>query len=309
MIPLCRMLLGLLALVASGTGEDAKPEAPKLLTRFFRVKPGFAEPASKIEQPLILDGLQDNETTRASSAREFFEARGVTFPPGADAVFYLQPSLMGVTNTAENILKVAEVLRIAGLDAEVPTLRVDVRVVEYPPEVEEKLTGKMTFPALRKALGKDLKTVCISSAVTMAGNRNTSDTMTRQISSERAAGKAPAKAEDATAWPPAPGVDRTVLEVEPNLSLDEKQVDLHLSFRHATSAKAGQPALVLDFTAITSIEMSAIHKVKDFTVVDEKAGVRHYAVLVRCDLLDRQGRPRERRGEQVEKPGKAPEKK
>jgi hypothetical protein len=297
-IPFC-LMFGFSTLLGCGEAQDAKEvaepkaaapkaEPGKMLTRFFRVVPTWGDlPAEKEPFPLILDGLEDNPTTRTSDARPFFEARGVAFPPEATAVYYRHASILRVTNTAENLAKVGEVMNLVQNDEPLSMVRVEVRVVEYPMEVEDRLEGNGSLAALQQKLG--LKVVCASSVLTKSGNRALGVLDGAETNGR---GKLPKELRD---WPPPADVECALLEVEPNILFNRDSTEAQLSFRYAAPAKRGQPAFRVEVATNFNIPDGKIVKLQAFTVRDAKQPPRHYAVLGRFEVMDGHGRTGEER--------------
>ncbi len=267
--------------------EPAKANVEnQLFTRFFRISTSFCCPETEETEkelfPLILDGLEDNEKTRTNNARKFLEERGVKFPPGSAAVYYQHAAILGITNTAENIRKTADIFRDQEAEFQVRMILIEIRVVEYQPEVEEHLNTTGTFQTLEKKYDGAIKTLCISSLITKSGNRALA-----QFDGAHTKSKASLKQSKDESWPPPAGMERSIFEVEPVIGRDGKTVDMQMSFKYA--ARSGVRVELL--TNVT-VEDGQIFKAKTFTVGEEKNAVpslKHCAVLVSCQIVDGRG--------------------
>jgi hypothetical protein len=189
-----------------------------------------------IDLPFILDGLEDNEFTRTSDFRGFLETNGVTFPRGAAAIYYPQAGLLGLKNTAENIRKVCEIMKILDLGQTV-LLRIEVRVMEYRPDVETKLAGQGTFADLEARLGDSVKTVCISSVIMGSGQHAEGRLDSDNAKPSGVTGppsKAKRAAVESETWPPPANVQRALLGIEATLMAVDKRsepyADIHIDF-------------------------------------------------------------------------------
>jgi general secretion pathway protein D len=113
-----------------------------LITRSYRVPPGFLEnapagpaagaaPADPFAAPAGaagaggFTGLQ----IRRLGAREFLEGRGVPFPEGASASYVSAANLLVVTNTAENLLSVDELVESA-ISSSPRQVKIEVKMIE-----------------------------------------------------------------------------------------------------------------------------------------------------------------------------------
>ena len=303
-------LLGIAALLVAlvpqiSPAEDVKPE-DKLLTRYFWI-PSSLFPAveeSEDKWPLILDGLEDDEATQTNNARKFLDAVGVAFPPGAAAVYYNHASLLGVKNTAENIRKVAEIIKV-DYGEESKMLSIEVRVVEYTPDVEAKLGGRCTFAELEVKLGASVKTVCVSSVITKSGQRATGR-LDSGSAKTNAAPKQNVKTkpavEESEAWPPSAGVQRALLEVEPTLMARKEEADMQILFRYAAPAGSGQPTMRTEVSTNFSIKDGCLLVLKTFTVSDSantRPDPRRYAVVVGFNIENAEGKTMEKVREEI----------
>jgi hypothetical protein len=267
-----KTILLLLMLVAVVRADEP------MLTKFFRVEPSLTRSGTKEDfqaMPLIKDGLEQVDLAQSTDSKEFFEARGVSFPPGASAKYHKDALLLEVTNTAENLKKVVEFMRIGRFGDDVKSLRVETHIVELPPEIATKLRTAIPLPDFQKEYGNRVKYVSTSGIMTRSANRAFAETESAEPFSR--------KRED---WPPPRGVERTVLEVSPILSRDEAHMDVELNLRHASPAGGGQPPILVNLATNVTLPDEHVINVKSFTVRDPKSGIRQYAVLVSCTLLD-----------------------
>ena len=278
------------ALLAILKAEEPAPyEGNEMRTRAFMITImtlcfPHADKAETAVKSLVRDGLEDSEQTRAYNARPYIEALGVEFPPGASALYGLSGSILIVTNTKENIKKIADIVLKRNAELWGRMIRIEVRVVEFPPEMEEQLNAKSTFQSLEKNLGPALKTLCVSSVVTKSGNRAQSQADGAHTNSLGT--KKPSKDEG---WPPPIGAERALLEVEPVVGPDGKCVDMQIAFHYASKTIPTR----LELTTNITVEDGRIFKVKTFTINDAKTPAnppRRCAVLVGCQLVDQRGR-------------------
>lgn len=320
--PLFRLsAIVIFALLAAFTprlsAADAQKADGELLTRYFRIAPSFltsgtkeGDGESRFGKAIILDGLEDNEMTRTSSARQLLEASGVTFPPGAAAVYYPHASLLGVKNTAENIRKIAEIVELGEL-GEPPLLYIEVRIMEYTPDVETKLAGRGAFADLEAKLGESVKTVCISSVLTKSGQRaegRLDSGIAKPNSAQKPSSTAKKAVEESENWPPPAGMQRALLEIEathmpPDFS-GADYADMQIRFQYAAPAGSGQPAMRSEVSTNLAIKDGFILVAKKFTISDpanKHPAPRRYAVLVSFQKVNAEGKTKEQLGEEIAK--------
>jgi hypothetical protein len=261
-----------------------------MFTRFFLLPSAIwaGEPKDENLFAPILNGFEKDQMKRSRNAQPYFTKREIAFPPGASAVYYERASTLGVTNTAENIARLARLLgpekatRLTGIHSE-------IRLVEISPTVTDQLSVRATFPALEAKLGDKLKTVFRSVVKTTPGQRAVAD-LTGQLPpppDEKKDGPAP----EPKNWPPKEGVEAAHFGIELGIAPREWIFDAVLDFRYAAPPKAGQPALRMSNLSNAAPESGVIFTVQTFTVVDPKSGaLRHYAVLLRGERMDGAGR-------------------
>ena len=299
------------------SSADAQRADGELLTRYFPVAPSIIWTAEEIsgKWPLILDGLEDNEMTRTNNSRKFLEACGVTFPPGASAVYYQHASLLGVKNTAENIRKVAEIMEMAG-PGEQCQLFIEVRIMEYTPDVETKLADQATFADLEAKLGDSVKTVCTSSVITKSGQSaegRLDSGIAKPNSSQKPSSKAKRAVEESESWPPPEGIQRALLEIEATLIPADvagvEHAEMQFKFRYAAPAGSGQPAMKSEVSTNLAIRDGVILVAKTFTISDpanKHPAPRRYAVLVSFKKLNAEGKTMKQLGQEIAKKLKKP---
>ena len=297
--------------------SDAQKADGELLTRYFRVAPSLlasgtkeGDAESRFGKPIILDGLEDNAMTRTSSARQYLESSGVSFPPGAAAVYYAHASLLGVKNTAENIRKVAEIMK-QGESGEPALLYIEVRIVEYAPDVETKLAGPGTFADLEAKLGELVKTVCTSSVITKSGQRaegRLDSGIAKPHTAQKPSGRGKVSVEESESWPPPAGIQRAKLEIEATLSPPDgtgaECADMEFRFQYAAPAGSGQPAMRSEVSTNLTIKDGFILIAKSFTISDpahKNPAPRRYAVLASFKRVNAEGKTTEQIGEEIAK--------
>jgi hypothetical protein len=310
---LARALLASLVLAAptfaqgpwSGTTPLVAPATPsadpaKLVTHYFRLTASVWAPDEGEEYffPVIVDGLEKDPRTRTRDARKFFTDRGVSFPEGASAIYHEAASILAITNTPEPLAQAAKAIR-AVYGPQTRILQCEARIVEFLPEMEQQLAGRHSFAALQEKLGTGLKTVCISTITTKSGSRvygeldhgNQQPAKSTKAAKPTNPARPAASSEQAPDWPPPPGVERAVFECEPTIGPAEAYIDLNVSLRYATPARAGHPALVSKFTSNLTLRPGIIFKARTFTIADLKQEApRYFAILLLCEMLDESGR-------------------
>jgi hypothetical protein len=316
--PLVRLsAIILLVLFAAFTPQlsaaDAQKADGELLTRYFQISRSCLHAMEDYsgEWPLILDGLEDTEATRVSTARKFLEEQGVAFPPGAAAIYYAHSSLLGVKNTAENILKVWRIANLADVGAP-NMIRIEVRVMEYEPDSESKLSGQGTFADLEHRLAGSVTNVCNTSILSKNGQRASAridNGIAKAATSPENKRKNQMTSAGIEDWPPPAGVQRTLLEVEPVMTPNGETLDAQISFRYAAPASAKQPAIRAEIATNFEVKEECILTLKTFTVSDPKkpdSNPRHYAILLRCQLENTEGKgTAQRKDEAVQRLKKA----
>jgi hypothetical protein len=299
---LLRIAVMVFSIVLQISSAEEQKSEDKLLTRYFWVPQTLmnsdrdgADKGYGIDVPIVLDGLEDNEMTRTSGAREFLEKNGVAFPPGSAAVFYNDAGLLGVKNTVPNILKIAALVRDSHA-VDPAMLLIEVRVLEYAPDVETKLNGRGTFAELEAKIGESLKTVCASSVLTKSGQRAVgrldSGGARMNVAAKQSA-KTKAVVQESQEWPPPTGIERALLEVEPTLGQKGREADMQISFRYATPANSGQPTMQTEVQTNFAIKDGCLLVLKTFTVSDPASkhpNPRRYAVVVSFNRENSEGK-------------------
>jgi len=267
---LCTLSLALPA------GEPAAPPGQgateAIVTRYFHFDPTLAQVF-----PAIQDGLENERRLRTCNAQPFLETCGFSFPPGASAVYYADAHLLAVTDTLRVIASIKD--RFAPLDAFVleRTARVEVRLVEYPPEAEEQLEGAQTFADLEKRV--HLTTVASATLTTGADDSALSDT-------------APPKNGQEAEWPQVPVAERFRVGVSiGSFWIREDRIDsFQLNARYTAPATETQPALAERFATTIATSEGRMELLRTFTRTAPGGTLRWYGFLARCVVLDAHGR-------------------
>jgi hypothetical protein len=296
-----------------------EPESDKILqTRYFRVPPSLiadskeeGDRESWFSKPMNLDGVEDNEITRKSTARKILETDGVTFPHGAAAVYFPDALILGVRNTPENMHKVAGIMKKIGVIGDVPLLCIEARIVEYMPDVETKLAGRGTFADLEAKLGDSVKTVCVSSVITKSGQHaegRLDSSTSKPGSAQNPSVTTKQVAEESDKWPPPAGVERALLEVEPTFMpqhlTGSEFAGMQIRFQYAAPAGSGQPAMRTELTTNLEISDGCLLVAKTFTISDplnKSPNPRRYALMVSFRKMTAAGKTTEQVREEIQK--------
>jgi hypothetical protein len=268
--------------------QPAKPPAP-LVTRLLFVESSLCcgrEDLPALPEPFPLDGLENAAEHRDSTATDFLQTTGVKFPPGAGALYFKSPMVLGITNTPENLLATLKVLEITSTTGPSSAVRVEVRVVEYPPAVEPQLGGQTTFSALQQKLG--LKPVCIGSILSGSGWRSYS--VVEGVSRKRSG-----KTGFVNEWSPPAGSAGHYLTLEANLGPDGT-IEYDVDFRFVTPAFGKVPAMRDKVETTVKSADGHIDLLKTFVVQAGDRPIRHLAILSRCEKVDTAGRTGAERG-------------
>lgn len=241
-----------------------------IVTRYFHFDPALARVF-----PVIKDGLENERLLRTCDAQPFLQACGLQFPPEASAVYYADAHLLAVTNTAQTIARIKDLL--APLDAfELQrAARVEIRLVEYPPETEGQLEGEQTFADLEKRV--HLTTVAAATLTTGADDTAQSDT-------------APRKNGEEASWPQVPVAERFRVGIGTFGTWEDRIDNLELNARYTAPATETLPALAERFAATIVTGEGRVELLRTFTRTAPDGTVRWYGFLARCALLDAHGR-------------------
>jgi hypothetical protein len=288
------LLSVLLGLLLPARGADPTPKDEPLLVRFYTVwsynmccpPPNDPEPFSfQLEEPKEEhqrpQGPRDPKPP-VTSVRDFFAAKGVLFPPGAIAISLPGFSLLAVKNTAENFKLLERIIEIEGTGEYLPKqIVVEARFVEFRAEQEGRLAFRGSFAEWHKALVGGVRTLAATSLLTKSANRTVGETG-RPLSGDRK-----------ESVPPRPGTEGADLELEPTISPDGWTVDLNYDFRYSAPPGGPHPAPPARAFGNLQIPSGKIVVARTFTAPGEKKGaaLRHFAVLLRAEIIDSSGRP------------------
>jgi hypothetical protein len=270
------MLLCLCALVLAlpaAEPEAAQPgrgAAEAIVTRYFHFDPVLAQ-----EFPVIKDGLEDAHRLRTCEAQPFLEACGIHFPAETSAIYYADAHLLAVTQTPRVLASIGDLLAPLEAFALQRALRVEMRLVEYPPEAEEQLEGEQTFASLEKRV--HLTTVASATLTTGADDMAVSDT-------------APPKNGGEADWPQVPVAERFRVGIGAFQTRDDRIDNLQLNARYTAPATETRPGLAERFATTIATGEGRVEVLRTFTRTAPDGTVHWYAFLARCAVLDAHGR-------------------
>ena len=268
-------------------------QSAELKTEFFRLPAMIwaGEPEDENLFPRIVNGFEREPRTRSRDAQPYFAKRKIAFPPGASATYYEGASILGMTNTAENLTQLGKLLGPEKL-TKISAIQHELRIVEYAPEIEEQLEVRATFPALLAKLGDKAKWIyegTISSKPSWVAAALIGGKVQPLVDPK---GNVQTVVKDTSGWPPPAEAEVARFEVATNAYFSNDVFEVVCQFHYATAARKDRPPVLTSLFTNVTVRQGIIYKLQTFTAADRIDGpLRHYAVLLRCEWMDGAGRP------------------